>query len=235
MPFRAVLSYSSWRGDGNPNLKGCKAGLFQQREDKRSALQAQCDAKGDNHSPPPSSLPLWGLGAGKPPSQTIKLHPFQGCSLHRSRKPHLRDREGTTHPRRYNTYLTTSKLHAGATRWPTALGRRSRTQGSRPLALPPAATTVSPSDQCTTAIPLRSGSLSQIEITQHFSSSYSGYKGGRGGQSWKLPGKRRWAKPPCSEAKDKHVTWLSNVYVCVIAIYEYWKARRKSFWLGQSV
>lgn len=47
--------------------------------------------------------------------------------------------------------------------------------------------------------------------------------------------KGRWIKPPCNEAKDKLVTWLSSVYVCVIVICEYWKARRKSFWLGQSV
>lgn len=125
----AVLSYSSWRGDGNPNLKGCKARLFQQQEDKRSALQTQHDAKGDDHSPPPSPLPPRGPGAGQPPSQTIKLHPFQGCSLHRLRQPHLHDRERTTRLCRYNRYLTTSELHAQATRWPTALGRRSRDLG----------------------------------------------------------------------------------------------------------
>lgn len=98
-------------------------------EDKRSALQAQRDVRGDDHSPPPSSLPRQGAGAGKPPSQTTKLHPLQSCSSHQSRQPPLHEREGTTRSRRYNRYLTTSELHAGATRWSTALGRRSTDPG----------------------------------------------------------------------------------------------------------
>lgn len=49
-----------------------------------------------------------------------------------------------------------------------------------------------------------------------------------------MPGIRRRAKPPCSEARDKHVAWLSGVCVCVIAIWEYWKASKKKIVLAGS-
>lgn len=157
--------------DGNPDLKGWKARLFQRWEDKRSVLQAQHDVRGDNPSPPPSPLPPRGPGPQKPPSQTIKFHPHQGCSLHQSRQPHLHNREGTTRPHRYNRYLTILELHTGATQQPRALGKRSRDPGVPAASSAPAAAMVSPSDQCIPAIPFRSGSLLQIEITQRFSPS----------------------------------------------------------------
>lgn len=66
-----VLSCSSRRGDGNPNLKGSQA--FQHPEDRHSVLQL---------SPAPSPVPLRAQGAGKPLSQSLKLHLLQGT--HRS-------------------------------------------------------------------------------------------------------------------------------------------------------
>ena len=129
----AVLSYSSQRGDGNLNLKGCKARLFQQR--------AQCDMKGEDH------LRVWVQG---------NFHP-RPLNFTHSRAP-LHDREGATRPRRYNRDLTTSELHAEATRWPTALGRRGRNPGV-PAASSAPSRWVSPSNQGIAAIPLQSGFL----------------------------------------------------------------------------
>lgn len=108
-------------------------------------------------------------------------------------------------------------------------------QGSQPLLLLPATTMVSPSNQSITALGSPSIRISFVNRNHSVCPQAAGNKGGRGAKSWKLPGKGRGVKPPCSKAKDEPETWLSHVYVCEIAIWEYWKARRKPFWLGQSV
>jgi len=68
-------------------------------------------------------------------------------------------------------------------------------------------------DQCIAAV-----SLLQTESSQHFPPSYSVQRSKRRTAmetAWKMT----TAKPPCSEAKDKHVTWLSIVCVCVCDCY----------------
>lgn len=90
---------------------------------------------------------------------------------------------------------------------------------------------VSPPNQSIVAMPLWSGSLFANSNCLAFLSKILGTKEEEEDGGGNHLEKERWVKPPCNEAKDKFVTWLSSV--CAIAICEYWKARKESFWLGQ--
>lgn len=146
---------------------------------------------------PHSPLSPRDLGA-EPPSLTFHLR--QGCFLQCSRQPHIHNQQGATCSRSHKlTALHQSHLMANTSR------RRSRDPSGHHFS--PHQWWLFP-NQC-----IRSNFPFANRKEAAFPSKLQRTEEQEEDRTMETAWKMTTAKPPCSEGKDKHVTWLSIVCV----------------------